>query len=98
MVTKFKLIILLVLGITLLLIGCLPQQSEIRSQNLNQEKVDIKELQNNIKVLKDEVKRLNETAYQNRQYINELREVYNYVAEENQMPNTGEEPPYEELK
>lgn len=103
MTAKFKLIItvfiLLLLGVIILLIGySVQQQPEIRSQNLNQEKVDIRVLQDEVKALKDEVKRLNETAYQNREYIKELREVYDYVAEENHMSSTGEEPPYEELQ
>lgn len=100
MAIKFKLISLLLLGVIILLLtGCSAQQQpEIRSQNLNQEKVDIRVLQDEVKALKDEVKRLNETAYQNRQYIKNLQEIYDYVAEENQIPGTGEEPPYEELQ
>ena len=92
--------------ITLLIASCLKEKvnEELHPKQQQQQQLDIKmlqdenkTLQNKIQSLEEQVSNLNETVYQNRKYIEELKEVYRYVAQDNEMPGTGEELPSDQL-
>lgn len=70
------------------------QQNQIDIRMLQDEN---KTLKNKLQTLEEQVSSLNETVYQNRKYIEELKEVYHYVAQDNEMPGTGEELPSDQL-
>lgn len=96
--------------IILLISGCFlfvrdhsqPEQQSAASQKQDQMDVRMlqdenKTLKNKLQALEEQVSNLNETVYQNRKYIEELKEVYHYVAQDNEMPGTGEELPSDQL-
>lgn len=100
----------ILLFLALLISGCFliahnhnePEQQSSASQKQDQMDVRMlqdenKTLKNKLQTLEEQVSNLNETVYQNRKYIEELKEVYRYVAQDNEMPGTGEELPSDQL-
>jgi len=64
---------------------------------VQQLKDDNLKLEERIKTLENQSKTLNEELYRNVKRTEALEEVYDYVAKDNDMPGTGEEPPADAL-
>ena len=103
---KKKIVVIAIVAVIVLLIAsCVNEKvNEELYPKQQQEQLDIRMLQdenktlkNRIQTLEEQVSNLNETVYQNRKYIEELKEVYHYVAEDSKMPGTGEEVPGDHL-
>lgn len=80
----------------LMISGCSGQQPTLSQQQLNtisQHTNDLLKFEERIKKLESQVKSLNEEVYQNSERTKALEEVYDYVAQDNDLPSTGEESP-----
>jgi len=67
------------------------------AKQVQQLKDDNLKLEERIKTLENQSKTLNEELYRNVKRTEALEEVYDYVAKDNDMPGTGEEPPADAL-
>lgn len=103
---KKMITITVVVVLVLLIASCVSEKvnEELHPKEQQQVQLDIRMLQdenktlkNKLQTLEEQVSNLNEAVYQNRKYIEELKEVYHYVAQDSEMPGTGEELPSDQL-
>lgn len=97
---KVAAIFLTMFIVVTVLVSCGKEQSSFLEQyvkQVQQVKDDYMKLEERIKALESQVKSLNEELYRNGKRTEALEEVYDYVAQDNSMPGTGEEPPLDAL-
>lgn len=92
---KYVRIIVIVVTIVgvLVMASCLSSSSNKEAQlrdQMKQNQADIVTLQEEVETLKEQFKNLNEAAYRNYKRTEALEEVYDYVAKDNEIPDTGE--------
>lgn len=94
---KLMVKIILVICVAAVFAGCSNSPSspalEQNIKAVQQVKDDHLKLEERVKMLENQVKALNEELYRNSKRTEALEEVYDYVAKDNEMPGTGEEPP-----
>ena len=85
-------IAVMIVGV-LVMASCLSSSSNKEAQlrdQMKQNQTDIVVLQEEVATLKEQFKNLNEATYRNDKRTEALEEVYDYVAKDDEMPDTGE--------
>ena len=85
-------IAVMIVGV-LVIASCLSSSSNKEAQlrdQMKQNQTDIVVLQEEVATLKEQFKNLNEATYRNDKRTEALEEVYDYVAKDDEMPDTGE--------
>ena len=85
-------IAVMIVGV-LVIASCLSSSSNKEAQlrdQMKQNQADIVVLQEEVATLKEQFKNLNEATYRNDKRTEALEEVYDYVAKDDEMPDTGE--------
>ena len=102
--SKIKTIVFLTSIITAVFVitGCAGDQTQVntlqqQTKMIQQLKDDYIKLEERTKTLENQVKALNNDVYGNTKRVEALEEVYDYVARDNDLPGTGEEPPSDKL-
>ena len=83
---------MMIVGV-LVMASCLSSSSNKEAQlrdQMKQNQTDIVVLQEEVATLKEQFKNLNEATYRNDKRTEALEEVYDYVAKDDEMPDTGE--------
>lgn len=70
-----------------------PALSQQQLDAVSQARTDFLKLEERVKMLENQNKALNDEIYQLNNRTEALEEVYDYVARDNEMSSTGEEPP-----
>lgn len=92
-ITKVMIFVTLIVS-AILFTGCgNDQQPTLTQQQLDaisQTKTDFIKLEERVKMLENQVKALNDEIYQGNKRVEALEEVYDYVAQDNNVPDTEE--------